>query len=370
MTGRRRNPFPGVSRVKDRHGRTRYRFRRAGVDAYINEAYNSPAFVAAYDALANGASPKPAPRRMPTEGTLDWLIATYYGAPDFARLAPATKTKRRGVLEAFRADTHGAKAGPSYGARKFREMRREHVEAILARKASTPAAANKLLKILRTLFRFGMARNLAKTDPTAGVKPFKVSPDGFHTWTDAEIDRFERRHPAGSRARLALRLALYTGAARQDLIRMGRHSLAAGRIAYRRGKTGGEVNLPIMPELAEELARIPDGQLLFLQTEAGAGFTAAGFGNWFSDRCVEAGVNAGRLHGLRKAGATRLAEAGGTEHEIAAFLGHATTQEARTYTKKADRARLADSAMEKLKRRKAERSLSNHPPKLGETERK
>jgi hypothetical protein len=41
-----------------------------------------------------------------------------------------------------------------------------------------------------------------------------------------------------------------------------------------------------------------------------------------------------------------------------AFLGHRTTDEARTYTKKANRATLADSGMEKI-RAKREQNLSN-----------
>src|SRR5262249_16953656 len=37
--------------------------------------------------------------------------------------------------------------------------------------------------------------------------------EGFHSWTDAEIARFENRHPIGSRARLALALLLARGLA-------------------------------------------------------------------------------------------------------------------------------------------------------------
>jgi hypothetical protein len=51
---------------------------------------------------------------------------------------------------------------------------------------------------------------------------------------------------------------------------------------------------------------------------------------------------------LRKAGARRLAERGATEFEIMSFLGHRTTNEARTYVRAADRGRLADSALNRL----------------------
>jgi Phage integrase family len=54
-------------------------------------------------------------------------------------------------------------------------------------------------------------------------------------------------------------------------------------------------------------------------------------------------------HGLRKAAARRLAEAGCTEHEIAAITGHASLREVARYTKAADQKRLAAAAMGKVK---------------------
>jgi len=48
---------------------------------------------------------------------------------------------------------------------------------------------------------------------------------------------------------------------------------------------------------------------------------------------------------LRKAGATRPANAGGTPDEIRAFLAHKTNKEGQAYTKQADRSRLAGSGL-------------------------
>ena len=54
---RRRNPYPGVTRATDRHGRVRWRFRRGRVDCYLPGPYGSEAFRAAYEAAVNGARP-------------------------------------------------------------------------------------------------------------------------------------------------------------------------------------------------------------------------------------------------------------------------------------------------------------------------
>ena len=54
------------------------------------------------------------------------------------------------------------------------------------------------------------------------------------------------------------------------------------------------------------------------------------------------------MHGLRKAAARRLVEAGCTTHEIASITGHKTLSEIERYTREAERARLARTASGKV----------------------
>jgi hypothetical protein len=63
------------------------------------------------------------------------------------------------------------------------------------------------------------------------------------------------------------------------------------------------------------------------------------------------------LHGLRKAAARRLAEAGCTEKEIAAVTGHTTLKEVARYTRAAEQKRLAAGALAKLTEQKAGREF-------------
>jgi integrase len=84
-----------------------------------------------------------------------------------------------------------------------------------------------------------------------------------------------------------------------------------------------------------------------LTTQFGKPFTSAGFGNWFREQCDAARLNHCSAHGLGKAAAWRLAEAGCSAHEIAAITGHASLREIVRYTKAADQKRLAVSAMAK-----------------------
>lgn len=89
----------------------------------------------------------------------------------------------------------------------------------------------------------------------------------------------------------------------------------------------------------------PCRDLTFLQTEYGKPFTPAGFGNWFRDRCDDAGLPMCTAHGLKKAGATIAAENGATTRQLMAMFDWTTVSMAEVYTKAAEKKRLAGEAM-------------------------
>ena len=167
----------------------------------------------------------------------------------------------------------------------------------------------------------------------------KTKRGGYHTWTDEEIARYCETFSTGTKQRLALELLLGTGASRQDAAALTRANIRGGRIAYRRGKTGQAVDLPILPEVARELALLPTTQMVLLARNDGVkGYAVESFGILFRRWCNEAGLPGCSAHGLRRAGARRLAEAGATEFEVMSFLGHATAKEASRYVAAANRA--------------------------------
>jgi integrase len=122
----------------------------------------------------------------------------------------------------------------------------------------------------------------------------RVSREGFHTWTLAEIEQVVARYRPGSKAHLALQVLLRTGARRSDAHRLGRPHLRDGMIRWtvfkgrRRHPRTIEIDFP--QPLAEALARGLLGEVTWLVTEDGQTFTHAGFGNWFKDRCRGAGL--------------------------------------------------------------------------------
>jgi hypothetical protein len=74
------------------------------------------------------------------------------------------------------------------------------------------------------------------------------------------------------------------------------------------------------------------------------------------DRCQ---TNASEAHGLRKAAARRLAEAGCSASEIAAITGHKTLAEVERYTRAADQERLARRAIQKQLESKSGKPLAD-----------
>lgn len=330
-----------VSEFRDRHGNWHVRFRAKGRETYyFRHRPGTDEFVAELEACRSG---KLAPRVRTHErvrpGSISALLAIYYQAPEFQGLKQSTQTTYRGILERFRVE---------YGDAQVQTLRRQHIKAILGGMSDRPSAANNLLDRLRALMRFAIEIEWRENDPTHMVRGYKIKGDGFHTWTEAEIEQFERRHPPGSKARLAMFLMLYTGQRRSDVVTMGRQHLEDNRIRVRQQKTGAWLSIPMHRRLAEEVALLPEGKLTFLVTEYGKPHSAKGFGEWMRKRCAEAGLADCTSHGLRKAAARRLAEAGCSNQEIKSITGHKTDKEVARYTAAADQERLSDRAMKAL----------------------
>lgn len=349
MSRRKERKYPYVRKniVK---GRIYWRFEKGDFRTNIPGPFGSSEFEAAYEAALEQVK---LPKMRAKVDTIGWLIEQFLSSVRYKNSSPIRKETLRYQFDWLREQA---------GDLPFARMKVRHVEALMAKK-NGPAAANTVKKNLSMLYNFA-----AKKHDYDGANPAKLADrlkergGGYHTWTEAEVARFLERHGPGTKARLAILIALNTGMARQDLCESNSDMLRVKdgkrRIEYARGKTGVAADLPVIPELAEELAGLPAEQKLFLpKNDLREPYKITSFGNWFRDRCREAGVP-GSIHGLRKAGATRLADAGASDWEIASYLAHTDTTQASVYTKAANRSKLADSGFEKLGK------LSNSSEKL------
>ena len=352
-----------IDRFVDRHGRERFYFRRdRGPRISLPGRPGTPEFMAAYERAAVGETPERGPKLRGAPGTFDRLVQDYFSSAEFIALAQSSKKSYRSVIERLLEDE-------KIGHRFVREMSREHVRRIVSKRADTPGAANSVLQKLKVLIHFAIDNGWRKDDPTLRIKKFAKGE--FHTWTEDEIAQYEKRWPVGTTERLAFALLLYTGQRRSDVVTMSWDDVRDGTICVTPLKTkrtsGVKLWIPIHLALQEVLDAADEDEGTILKTAFGQPFTSNGFGSGFMavkidkaglpKRCV--------THGLRKAAARRLAEAGCTANEIAAITGHATLQEVSRYTKAAEQKKLAQSAMRRLSPSKPQSNSQTTPEGLG-----
>lgn len=288
-------------------------------------------------------------RAKPAPGSIADLVIAYRKSPRVLAWAPLTLNKNSRVLGDFMAEN---------GRNMVADLRRGDVIRMRDEMASTPAEANNWLKVITGLLDYAADIEMIQSNPAARIKRLPLrNPDGFRTWREDEIAAFLAYWTKGSLPHLVVRLALHTGAARADLVKLGPANRQGGSIRYRRTKVRGGpwITVPEPPELTEVLDHLPPGQATFLETETGEMRSPYALAARMSGWLAKAGLwnvdeNGHRLslHGLRKALGRRLAEAGCSAHEIAAVLGHEDIRQSQVYTKAFDRALAGQSAAQKL----------------------
>ena len=327
-----------VHEYRDVRGKPRRYFRRPGFKQITLPGLpGSTEFMAAYEQALAGLPRREigADRTMP--GTVNAAIVGYYQCLAFRGLAPSTQARRRAILERFRNE---------HGDKRIATLPQEFIRRVLDR--MKPGKARNWLKALRGMLDFAVGQSFRADNPARGFVLPKVKTKNRRAWTDSEIEQYERTHPIGTKARLAFALGLYTIQRIGDVVHMGRQHIRNGEMTVRQGKTGVQLTLPMRPELQAVLEATPSGSLTFLVTKAGRPYTANDLSDRFHGWCREAGLpNGCTFHGLRATGCTRLADAGCSAHEIAAWSGHTTLKEVERYTRAADQKRLAQSAIER-----------------------
>jgi integrase len=341
-------------------GRWYYYFRVGkGSRTPLPGAPGSDEFEAAYAAALTG---KVEERRITPPGfperSLGALITKYYESAAFKDLKDSTKVAYRGRMEKIKED---------HGHRSVAGMTREGIEkGILRAYADRPGAYRDMVKKLSILANFAMSLSppWITTDPTYRLK--KPKSNEIRSWTEAEIEQFEKRWPIGTKQRLAFALMLFTGQRRSDVHRMTWADIDAGRIRVVQLKTGRKLWIRIHVDLAKVLQKASRAHVTIINTEYGKPFTVDGFSGFMRDAITAADLPlTAQPHGLRKAAGRRLAEAGATAHQIMAVLGHTTLAEAERYTREADQQRLADEGIGKVEAQRKNRGSQTGVIKFG-----
>ncbi|WP_254658808.1 tyrosine-type recombinase/integrase [Ruegeria sp. TM1040] len=144
---------------------------------------------------------------------------------------------------------------------------------------------------------------------------------------------------------LIFELALGTGQRASDLTRMEWGHIEVGRIWVTQGKTNVRFWIPFTKRLSSVLAGVDTSKSRFILTdESGHQLNYDQLQKQVIRVRRAAGLMDYSLHGLRDSAAGELAEAGCTDHQIAAITGHKSLSMVQKYSKGASQKRLAIEA--------------------------
>jgi integrase len=329
---------PRLHRQITRHGRTVWYVRRGhGKRIRIRAEFGTSEWEAEYHAALEGA-PLQVTGKKSAAGTLRWLWDRYRETTAWSELALGTRRKRENIMIHVLAQSGDVPAA---------KIERKHIVQGRDRRRDTPAQARHFLDAMRGMFCWADAEHVKK-NPTDGVKrPAMPKGGGYAPWTEEDVDRYEAKWPVGTKERVWLAVLLFTGFRIGDAVLLGRQHVREGVATILTEKTKIKVSIPILPDLQVVLDVGPTSDLAFICGERGQPLTKNTFSTYFRTAADAAGV-AKSAHGVRKAGAIRLAHNGATVAELDAIFGWQGGGMAALYIKEADRTRLAKGAMSKL----------------------
>lgn len=319
-----------VNEYRDRAGKVRRYFRRGAVRKPLPGEVGSPEFMSAYQALLGERPPQTAK----LAGSLGLLITEFYASRAFRNLKQSSRRTYRSALEPI-AKAHG---------HRIANITHRQAAKLVSDIADKPAMANLTKRVLQALYKHATKNGWVDANPVIGVERYKTGT--HHTWTEGELRTFEAKWPLGTRQRLAYELLLQTAQRVGDVARMTRGDIVGGELHVVQQKTGAELHLPIRIQLERAMRACPTRGLSLIGRTDGRPMTRGGLTRLMTDAIEKAGLPAKCVsHGLRKAALRRIAEAGGTSKQIAAWSGHKTLGEVERYTAAADQRRLARDAV-------------------------
>lgn len=348
------NDRPYARSYKDRHGKTRWRFRRGKFTASLPGEPGERRFEEAYEAaLAGrriGANVVRHPNHaLPRTLKAAWRLATASKNMDWAKLGQSSKDAY--IERAERLLAMECLPGRTYADCPVADIKRRHVKAMLGSLSNTPFSAYDALGVLRKMIVAALDEEWIEVDPTHRIK-FRPTSDGHKTWTDYQRSKYEAHWPLGTLPRTAYACALYLGPRRGDLVDLEWTDLEGDAFPYVQGKTGKHLVVPILPALREALDAAPKIGPYVLGTIHGGQRRANTLTTDFYDWTHAAGLGDGcTVHGLRKTLGKILAEEGATTRELMDVLGHDAIAHAEIYSRDAEQVRLAQSAMDKVRNR-------------------
>ncbi|MDX0262945.1 tyrosine-type recombinase/integrase [Sinorhizobium meliloti] len=375
--------YPYVSSFEDRHGKTRWRFRKSGhKDTVIPGEPHTPEFDATYEAVIGGRPVKA--DVIPLGGgvrpkSLKHAYSLLKESKEWKGLSLKTRHEQGRALEKLLMREHKGGQG-LLGDGLVADLTRKHVKQILGLYDHTPHAQRIILILLMKLAMIALEEEWIASDPTYKLlRQYQPETDGHTPWTLEQMEQYEQRYEIGSPQRVAYALGLWLGNRASDVALLRWNHLVTKRLTIdgeervvqgfefvqfkgrnkKKGNAPGpkKVFLPLSPFLEKELAPLSRNTDFVLTSPlTKRGYSTRSLSSrmieWVRAADLPAGIEAGdyalSMHGLRKSLGIRMAEAGASNREMMDVFGHANPQTSEIYTRMADQARMAVSAMDKV----------------------
>lgn len=344
-----------VSAFSDRHGKTRYRFRKSGLKTCFPKSnYPSQEFNDEFASWLHQETETDFIRATNKRGSIDELLTKYISSSSFQG-NDTTKSKKRAILQKFcdKENEHHLRQGERPAATcPFYVVDKYVTERSIKRpdRSGGPEAANRARKVLLGMFRYAIKLGIRTDNPVEFVDPIPSNGEGFHCWSEEEIAQYQKKHSRGTTARLAFDLMLWTAKRPTDASQIRKSNIDGKYLIGTDGKTSKAWAISIAPDLQKSMDAMPlNNHDHMILSEHGEPFSPKGFGNKMADWCDAAGLSDRcRGHGLRKACMRRLAEAGATQQQLKAISLHSNDREVSTYVKKANQRKLAENGIDIL----------------------
>lgn len=346
--------YPFISSFEDRHGKTRWRFRRLGKTLSLRGQPGEASFEADYLAAVEGRErPEAEVRKISSAvepGSFKDAWRRVLRTAEWQKHDDATKLKNSRLAEEFLSLPLASGLTEVWGDMLVKDMKRRHVKGILAHYSETPHKAKHVLVAIRKMIRIALDEEWIEFDPSHQLG-YRPENKGWRAWTDAERQKYEERWEIGSAARTAYGLALWLGNRRSDVatVKWSDIDLDRRTCIVTQEKTGKSLVLPITPMMLEILQPLDRSKEYVLNTAYGKPFSQKSLTGMMAHWTKLAGLPPGcTMHGLRKTLGKLMAEAGSSTRQLMETLGHDDIAHAELYSREAEQARLARDGMAKL----------------------
>ena len=232
---------------------------------------------------------------------------------------------------------------PAIGAKKVEDVAKRDViliaDAIVARGAKT--RCNRAIKLVRSIYRWGIAEDFVSLDPTLGIKPRTVERPRERVLNETEIAIVWHELDSAPMTRglqLAIKLALVTGQRIGMVEGMVKSELdltfanPIWTVSGLRTKNRELTRVPLSPLaiklIFEAIALSGDGTFVFPSTVGRGPITGHAATRAMSRARSNLTVSDFRIHDLRRTCASGMAALGVNPHTIALVLDHISTTKA------------------------------------------